>query len=432
MRYIKPLRAWQGNILPYWLMSRQEVSPSAKILYARLCGYCGEREFCWPTKETLAKELGLTSRQIRRLINELEKIGLIEVRRVGSNFRYYLLEHPWQAGEMPNSTAVRNKRRKAPPVEQLGFPSMLEDSPGQLPARCTSPTLQPCLGVASCNDQACPDLASSPPDLVSLPPTEPSDVSFRASDVSVPNSGKPASEPLYLGRDSSKRLTEEKKNAAQAPLGAASPAPVLVLVSGDECGEKPKKVPEREVKTLADRLRAQVLEVWTRYLELHGQHVKASVKPKLTATRASHITRRIREYGLEAVLRGVELLWQDQWRRERGYTAIEYVVRSAEQLEKILSAAPGQVSGNAAPGQVSGNRRHGNVWVQGADASLDCTRSKNGWTAGQDGQWYDCDGNVAQSWMTEEEIRASVPASAVPMYLEQLAQQKAMAAGARP
>ena len=52
--------------------------PSAKLLLRTLVDYMGQKEFCWPSMNSLAAELCLTIQHVRRLVRCLEAHGFIQ------------------------------------------------------------------------------------------------------------------------------------------------------------------------------------------------------------------------------------------------------------------------------------------------------------------------------------------------------------------
>lgn len=103
MEFYAPYRRQPGVLIPNWLLARK-IQPGSKMLYGRLCGYCGRNspDKCWPKVETLARELGYGKRQIQRYLAELEKAGLIVVDRHPRRSSIYRFpEHPWMNDEGP-------------------------------------------------------------------------------------------------------------------------------------------------------------------------------------------------------------------------------------------------------------------------------------------------------------------------------------------
>ena len=55
-----------------------KLPPSAKLLLRTLVDYMGQKDFCWPSMNSLAAEVAVTVRQIRRLLRLLEAAGYIQ------------------------------------------------------------------------------------------------------------------------------------------------------------------------------------------------------------------------------------------------------------------------------------------------------------------------------------------------------------------
>ena len=94
---ISPYKMWIGSFVPNWLEARKEISPGAKLVYARLARFAGKDEKCNPKIGTIAESLGTNKRQIIRFIDELRKSNLIERKRNGLNRSndYFFLETEW-------------------------------------------------------------------------------------------------------------------------------------------------------------------------------------------------------------------------------------------------------------------------------------------------------------------------------------------------
>ena len=59
----------------------RRISATATVVYLYFCRRSGEDGSCWPAQGTMAKDLGMSERTIRRAITELEAEGLVEVER---------------------------------------------------------------------------------------------------------------------------------------------------------------------------------------------------------------------------------------------------------------------------------------------------------------------------------------------------------------
>lgn len=98
---INPYRRFFGSMIPEWLGRRPEVSPGAKLAYARLTRYAGEEGVAWPHLCELGVQLGVGEEQAGRYVRELAKHALIHIERMGLSHpnRYHFLDHPWVGAE---------------------------------------------------------------------------------------------------------------------------------------------------------------------------------------------------------------------------------------------------------------------------------------------------------------------------------------------
>lgn len=109
-----PWNLFVGALIPNWLAVRLELSPGAKIAYARLCQFAGRDGVAYPTQPQLALAMGVTDRQVRRYLRELRGLAadgsrlfppLIRVYRTGLRKanRITFDLHPWmQIEASPN------------------------------------------------------------------------------------------------------------------------------------------------------------------------------------------------------------------------------------------------------------------------------------------------------------------------------------------
>lgn len=95
VKRINPYRLFIGSFLPNWLLRKAGISHGAKLCYARLAQYAGEKGVAHPGQETLAEELSVSSRQIRNYLRELVNAQLIASEQPGlaATNRYYFLWH---------------------------------------------------------------------------------------------------------------------------------------------------------------------------------------------------------------------------------------------------------------------------------------------------------------------------------------------------
>lgn len=97
----KPYKLFVGAFLPNALLECHEISPSAKIAWARLAQFSGKNGKAHPKLATLALKIGLSERQTQRVITELESAGFIQTIKATGQQRllhfpdtYIFLWHP--------------------------------------------------------------------------------------------------------------------------------------------------------------------------------------------------------------------------------------------------------------------------------------------------------------------------------------------------
>jgi hypothetical protein len=78
-----PYRVFQGSFAPYWLLEHRGISTGAKLCYIRLLGFAGKDARCYPSLDTLGTSLGVSGRQARDYVKELERSGLVVVEQRG-------------------------------------------------------------------------------------------------------------------------------------------------------------------------------------------------------------------------------------------------------------------------------------------------------------------------------------------------------------
>lgn len=117
-----PNGMFNGIWIPESLLRCSGISPSAKLLYGRLARFAGQDGRCFPAIETLAAELGMTDRQVQRLIAQLCGAGFlrkdVQYRPNGSQtanayvFLYHVALAPAPAVEPTHSQPAHPERRQ--------------------------------------------------------------------------------------------------------------------------------------------------------------------------------------------------------------------------------------------------------------------------------------------------------------------------------
>lgn len=79
--------------IPKFILMHPKLSFGAKVTYGVLLSYAWQEDFCYPAQAAIAKDLNLKERQVRNLLTELKKAGLIGWKQQGLNRPniYYLL-----------------------------------------------------------------------------------------------------------------------------------------------------------------------------------------------------------------------------------------------------------------------------------------------------------------------------------------------------
>lgn len=65
------------GFISYLVLIDEEISIPAKALYGLLTVYCGDKRSCYPSREKLAYELGVSVSTIHRALKNLEENGII-------------------------------------------------------------------------------------------------------------------------------------------------------------------------------------------------------------------------------------------------------------------------------------------------------------------------------------------------------------------
>ena len=76
-----PYKIFVGSFIPNALMRYKGLSSTAKLVWARLAQYAGEKGECYPSVEKLAEEVGIHKRQCVSVLAELEKNKFIKIVR---------------------------------------------------------------------------------------------------------------------------------------------------------------------------------------------------------------------------------------------------------------------------------------------------------------------------------------------------------------
>lgn len=89
-----------GIFVPTWLLVRPEVTTSAKHVYSLLAWHARGDGVAFPSQGRLAIGLGISERNVRNSLAQLETYGLLECEGGGrGGLKYFFVWHPWMEGE---------------------------------------------------------------------------------------------------------------------------------------------------------------------------------------------------------------------------------------------------------------------------------------------------------------------------------------------
>ena len=69
--------------VPNFILKQETLSVGAKVIYAMFLHYAWDNSFCFPGQQRLAADIGMSVGRVNDFIKELEKAGLIDVRKRG-------------------------------------------------------------------------------------------------------------------------------------------------------------------------------------------------------------------------------------------------------------------------------------------------------------------------------------------------------------
>ncbi len=69
--------------IPNFILTDDTLSLGAKVAYAMFLHYAWHKDSCFPGQDRLAGAMGMSKSRVNDFIKELERVGLIEIRRRG-------------------------------------------------------------------------------------------------------------------------------------------------------------------------------------------------------------------------------------------------------------------------------------------------------------------------------------------------------------
>ena len=82
------------TIAPNRILRNKTLTPYAKLAYTVLLSYAWEKNYCFPSQEKLAEDIGIAKRSVVKVIQELRQKKMIEVKKrgLGKPNIYYILD----------------------------------------------------------------------------------------------------------------------------------------------------------------------------------------------------------------------------------------------------------------------------------------------------------------------------------------------------
>lgn len=102
-----------------WCIKQKTDTPTTKLVLFILSNYADENCSCYPSEGKLAELVGVSARQIRRCLSNLQTNGLIRVEhRIGTSNRYYLtMDADVQPLRTPTSTNTKDNTKNKYTIE---------------------------------------------------------------------------------------------------------------------------------------------------------------------------------------------------------------------------------------------------------------------------------------------------------------------------
>ena len=158
-----PYRVFQGAFAPYWLLEHRGISTGAKLCYIRLLGFAGKDARCYPSLEKLGTSLGVSERQARDYVKELERCGLIVVEQRGlRKTNVYLFVWTTELERLSNSVPeCGDDPGETGGSTPQGSPPDRNDPSGQDRNNASAPDRNTCSGPIGINSDGINSLESS-------------------------------------------------------------------------------------------------------------------------------------------------------------------------------------------------------------------------------------------------------------------------------
>ena len=199
-----PYRLFHGIFIPEALVRCVVVSPGAKIAYGRLVRYAGEDGACHPRQETLAREIGVSDRQVRSYLQELTGHQFLKVIRKGLRApnEYVFLWHAVFDGADRKETSGQDRKYSSGQERKETSAPISRESRQESPVKESPPSSSSC------------GLKTPPPTPSSAPETKADTRSLKGADDDDATGPEPKTE---YKSEQDELIAVMKKAMGQAP-----------------------------------------------------------------------------------------------------------------------------------------------------------------------------------------------------------------------
>ncbi len=137
-----PHGRFNGILIPEALVKFKGLSLGAKITYGRLARFAGQNGKCHPRQATLAREIGVTDRQVRTYLKELEDQRFIKTIQKGLRRpnEYEFLWHPLFNGAVRKDTSGQDRNKCSAQERKEPSAPITRESKEESPSKESQPS----------------------------------------------------------------------------------------------------------------------------------------------------------------------------------------------------------------------------------------------------------------------------------------------------
>lgn len=98
-------------LIPPWIMSRDDLTSTQKLLYGRIQGLVDKKGYCFASNRWLAKQMNLTSDRVSEILSEMRSKDIIEIDIIRNDINQVVERRIYLSSPLPGKNRV-------PPPEQ--------------------------------------------------------------------------------------------------------------------------------------------------------------------------------------------------------------------------------------------------------------------------------------------------------------------------